>query len=231
MDVLRELIRYLCAVRPQGFLRTELVKFVYLCDVEFYRRFNRSITELQYEFGDHGPFNWDILDEATAMVGEGLLSYRAVPALRHGQCGYVFEVPTGTLGEVHLSKLDSETLSVVQGVVERFSSLSLDALLDHVYTSPPTCLFQKGQIIDFGRWISNTDLDYVTKSRVRKRLADLQGSASARMREEYQEYDLDGRREEDDHADVVRALIPGVVDLIQREESLPPKARRQPETC
>jgi hypothetical protein len=231
MGVLRELIRYLCTARPQGFLRTELVKFVYLCDVESYRRFNRPITELQYEFGDHGPFNWGILDEATAMVGEGLLSYRAVPAPRRGQYGCVFEVSRSPVGEVGPRVLDSETLSVVRGVLERFSSLSLDELLDYVYTTPPTSLFRKGEVIDFGRWIPSTDLDYVTKSKVRKRLADLQRSARARLREEYTEYDLDGRQEEDDHADLVGALIPGIVDLIRREENLPTKAGGEADAC
>lgn len=219
MGVLRELIWYLCVSRPYGLLRTELVKFVYLCDVAFYERFNRSITGLRYEFVDHGPFNWDILDEATAMVDEGLLSYRAVPAIRRGRFGYVFGPRKDEPAEIELSELDSRTLSVVQSVLERFSSLSLDTLLDYVYTTPPTNLFEKGEVIEFGEWIPNTDLSYVTKSRIRKRLAELRQSARARIREEYPEYEVDAKVEDEAHRDIVSALMPHIAGLVESDES------------
>lgn len=219
MDVLRELIWYLCVSRPYGLLRTELVKFVYLCDVEFYRRFNRSITGLRYEYGDFGPFHWDILDQATAMVDEGLLSYKPVPAIRRGCFGYVFDVAKDKREEIKLSKLDSRTLSVVQSVLERFSSLSLDALLDYVHTTVPTSLFEKGEVIEFGEWIPNTDLGYVAKSRIRKRLAELRQSARTRMHEECSEYEVDAKQEDEAHADIVSALMPHVAELVEGDES------------
>jgi len=230
MDALRQLIWYLCTSTPYGLLRTELVKFLYLCDVEAYKKFNRSITGLRYEFGDFGPFNWDILDEATAMVHEGLLSYRPVPAISRHRLGYVFGPPRDEAKRMDSSKLDSRTLSVVQGVLERFSPLSLDALLDYVYTTPPTNLFEKGEIIDFGEWIPNADLSYVTKSRVRKRLAELRESAKARIREEYSEYELDVDEEDETHNDVVRALMPRVVELIEFDESQSADSESQAET-
>lgn len=230
MNVLSELIWYLCASRPQGYLRTELVKYVYLCDVEFYRRFNRLITGLRYEFVDYGPFNWDILDEATAMVEDDLLSVRRVPAIGRGCYGNVFSTRGDRSEEVELTHLDNRTLSVIQDVLERFSSLSLDTLLDHVYTTPPTSLFSKGESIDFREWIPSADLDYVTKERVKNRMAELRQSARARMRDEYPEYDVAAKQEEADHAEVVSALMPHIIDLVQREESPPANRRPKAET-
>lgn len=230
MGVLRELIWYLCVSRPYGLLRTELVKFVYLCDVEFYKRFNRSITGLRYEFGDHGPFNWDILDEATAMVHEGLLSYMRVPAIRHGCFGYVFGPGKDGPAELELSEVDSRTLSVVQDVLERFSSLSLDALLDYIYTTPPVSLFEKGELIEFGDWLPNTDLSYVTKSRIRKRLAELRQSARARMHEEYPQYEVDAKQEDEAHGDIVCALMPHIAELVERDENERADSEPQGET-
>lgn len=217
--MLRQLIWRLCISSPYGLLRTELVKFVYLCDVEMYRRFNRTITGLRYEFGDHGPFNWDILDEATSMVNEGFLSYRPVPAMSRGCWGWVFDASEDEQHDVRLSKLDERTLSVVESVLERFASFSLDALLDYVYTSPPASLFRKGEAIDFGEWISNTDLSYVTKSRIRKRLTELRESAKARMRKEYPEYDLEAKEEDEAHRDVVSALMLHIAELVESGES------------
>jgi len=228
--VLRQLIWHLCNSRPHGFLRTELVKFVYLCDVEFYRKHCRTITGLSYRYADYGPFSWDILDEATALVDQGLLSYTTVPASHRRGYGQVFRTRSDGGGDVELCVLDDLALSAVANVLERFSAVPLDELLDYVYTNPPACLFEEGDVIDFGEWIPNTDLDEVTKSEVDRRMDELVQSARGRLRSECSEYDVDTKREEDDHLAVVHSLVPYIADLAQRSEGTPQSSTQKMET-
>jgi len=51
-----------------------------------------------------------------------------------------------------------------------------------------------------------------------ERLAELWKSALAKIRSECAEYDLDSEQEEEDHAEVVRALLPRIAELNQSEE-------------
>lgn len=165
---LRDIIYYFCKYYPKELTRVILIKLVYLTDVEFYRRYYRQTTDLVYEFDNHGPFTWDIVDETEKMFSDGLIDITELPSSFSGP-KYVYKCKSG----YELRNLDQHTLEVLHYVNSYISKLGLLDLLDYVYTNPPASLFKKGDIIDFSLWIPNYDLPTPSKMRADRVKADL----------------------------------------------------------
>lgn len=165
---LHDIIYYFCKYYPGELTRVILTKLVYLADVEFYRRYYRQTTDLIYEFDNHGPFTWEIVDETEKMFSDGLIDIAELPS-SFGGPKYVYKCKC----EYELKNLDQHTLRVLQYVNSYFSRFGLSELLDYVYNNPPTCLFKRGDIIDFSLWMPNSDLSAASKMRIGQARANL----------------------------------------------------------
>ena len=165
---LGEIILYFCKFYPKELTRTILVKLVYLTDVEFYKKYLRTVTGLTYEFSEHGPFTWDIIEEAEGLRQEDLVNIEKT-VNSYGEPKYVYSF---VKPEYNFQALDEYTKDVLHCILESFSTHSLPDLLDYVYTTPPLTLFQKGEKIIFSRWIDNNALHTHSKIRVKAMLAE-----------------------------------------------------------
>ena len=135
---LRALILYVVAgarERRVTLNRTRLVKLLYLADVESVRTGRRPVTGVDWVFLDFGPHAAE-LDETLADLERRTALYRAVPE----------DAPDG-------EDWIAGTRRTVDGVIERFAALPLNALLDHVYyrTGPMRAAQRRGESLDMGR--------------------------------------------------------------------------------
>ena len=185
---LRDIIYYFCKHYPRELTRVVLAKLIYLTDVEFYRRYRRQTTSLLYEYDNHGPFTWAIVDETVKMFSDGLIDVLERPS-SYGGPKYVYRCKS----EYEPRNLDEHTLKVLQDVNSYFSRFYLSDLLDYVYTNPPTYLFKRGDMIDFSRWMPNCDLPTPIRMRINQAKTDLTRALaktlgeSGRESEDYQE--------------------------------------------
>lgn len=207
---LRDIIYYFCKHYPKELTRVILIKLVYLTDVEFYRRYCRQTTDLIYEFDNHGPFTSAILDETEKMFSNGLIDIRELPS-SFGGPKYVYKCKS----EYEHKNLDQHTLEVLHYVNSYFSRFSLLDLLDYVYTNPPTCLFKRGDIIDFSLWIPNFDLSAPGKIRANRVKANLARALAQTLKEkkfQFEDYEEDPNELKDN------ALLTGF-SLLQSEST------------
>lgn len=142
---LQDIIRYFVHFYPRRVSRTVLVKLVYLADVEFYKRYARKMTGLEYQHFHYGPFNWLIPDTAEELVAKKLLTTISTTNV-YGDPTIIYrpiqEKPS-------LDALDSYCLDVVHAVNTKFSRFTFTQLLDYVYSTPPMTGVPPGEIIDF----------------------------------------------------------------------------------
>jgi hypothetical protein len=114
--------------------RTRLSKLLYLVDVESVRTRRGPVTGADWVFLDFGPHAAE-LDGTLADLERRTALYRAVPE----------DAPDG---EDWLAG----TRRTVDGVIERFAALPLNALLDHVYfRTGPMAGAQRGEPLDMDR--------------------------------------------------------------------------------
>jgi hypothetical protein len=119
--------------RVPGAGRTLIVKLLYLADVEARRYLGRPISDLDYIWWDHGPFDSEILGQLEQLCEEGLIAEEKV-CYSGGKAGYRFN-PTEKPVQYNFSKEDS---AILDYTAKTFGTTPLQALLDEVvYQTKP----------------------------------------------------------------------------------------------
>lgn len=127
-----ELILYFLD-RVPGAGRTQIVKFLYLADLESRRCLGRPLTDLNYIWGDHGPFDPRICERLVELQKSGRIceeqytSSYGGPAYRYRPSNEQQQLPPTEVARVILEKVVAD----IQGVPLR------DLLEDVVYQTKP----------------------------------------------------------------------------------------------
>ncbi|MCL6450559.1 MAG: SocA family protein [Acetobacteraceae bacterium] len=96
MDKLRALLLFFIEKFPRPLNRTELVKLVYLTDVQHYKVCGRSLTGLTFRRGLYGPYCEEIPRAIRALGSEGLIGIEEWKNI-HGGITYIHSLlPQGT---------------------------------------------------------------------------------------------------------------------------------------
>jgi len=206
---LQDIIYFFCKYYPKELTRTTLVKLVYLADVEYYKKYLRQTTDLIYEFGNHGPFTWHIIDAAEKLQPNFIEVEETENP--YGEKKYIYRCKSD---DYKFTDLDDYTSEVLKSVIEKYSPLSLEDLLDYVYTNPPLIFFKKGDIIDFSAWISNNALHLHAQIRINQQKNELVASLKDQYKVQLGEFaknDLEDE-EKDKINKIIAKDIPRIID-------------------
>ena len=149
MANLKPLIAYLIdQVRDQeGTLsKTALVKLVYLVDVEYWRRYGKSVSGLEWRFHHYGPYAAELDRE----IDDNPLF------LVHGsrRTGYGFS-PSPAWREIQATfntNYEPVVKSIADGVVKQWGLENLDTILEYVYfETEPMQDAERGETLDFSK--------------------------------------------------------------------------------
>lgn len=150
-DIVRTLLNYLIAgVQDRGGrpIKTQLVKLLYLVDLEYYRRIRKTVTGLEWIFYHYGPYAFavePILSDLPDVEEEEFRSTK-------GRRGFAYK-STQTAGGIQ-----KELETYASGLVRRLADRVLDAwasenlwkLLDFVYfETEPMENATRGGLLDF----------------------------------------------------------------------------------
>jgi len=183
---LKEIIHYICYYFPRDVNRTVLVKLVYLTDVEFFRRYYRKFTEVEYEYDNYGAFSWEIVDTAYTLVEEGKLKMTREKSF-YGDEAYKYS----SLIEPDSSELNEHIKEVIRYIIDKFSSYTFDGLLRYVYSNPPLTLFKRGDVIDFNMMKDTNQLSNREKEIARIGWEEVYQRAVKRINKSTEHFDSD----------------------------------------
>jgi hypothetical protein len=140
----RALIGRLLGEAREGLLKTQLVKFLYLIDLEWVKATGAPLTGLSWRFHHHGP--WDDAIEAVLLDMKRAGALAARKGIRPD--GAVYEIYTANAITSDESLTAAEKL-VVDHVCDTYRRLSVRRLLDDVvYETPPMLRANKGERLD-----------------------------------------------------------------------------------
>jgi hypothetical protein len=206
---LQDIVYFFCKYYPKELTRTILVKLVYLADVEYYKKYFRQTTDLVYEFGNHGPFTWDIINSAERLQPDFIEVQETENP--YGEKKYIYRYKSN---DYKFTDLDDYTSEILKLVIEKYSSLFLEDLLDYVYTNPPLVFFKKGDIIDFSKWIPSDALHLHARIKINQRMNELVSSLRNQYKgkvEEFTKEDLEDE-EKDEINRIIADDIPRIID-------------------
>jgi hypothetical protein len=107
--------------------RTQIVKFLYLADLESRSHLGRPISDLDYIWYDFGPFDSEILSQLDQLCWQGLITEEKV-RYPNGKAGSRYHA-TETPVELDFSK---EQRAILDYIVSTYGATPLQTLLDDV---------------------------------------------------------------------------------------------------
>jgi uncharacterized protein YwgA len=114
--------------------RTQLVKLLYLTDLESRKLRGRPVTDLRYIWRIYGPFEERIIDNLTALRNRRVI-HEVGQRFPGGACGYTYRMEKQMPVSSYLPKHD---LAIAEYVEAMFGKASLRSLLeDVVYQTKP----------------------------------------------------------------------------------------------
>ncbi len=150
----------------RGITRLEKLIFLLLKEGGFEKK---TGSELSYEAYDYGPYSGELVDILDALKGEGLVESRSVAleSFKEVADGLVVAVSRSpeanlkpknveiygltdkgrTIGEAVFRELTKEERNTIAAIKERFNQVSLNELLEYVYTRYPR-MIEKSKIMD-----------------------------------------------------------------------------------
>lgn len=149
MDMLKQLIIYLVdQIQDQDgcISKIRIVKLLYLIDVEYYRKFGHTLTNLDWIFYSYGPYAFQINNA----INE--LGYRLDPEsvqTRIGEKATIYHVDQ----EADISGFfNFGTKSMIDKIISHWACEETKSLIDHVYTeTEPMKDAVLGEKLDFSK--------------------------------------------------------------------------------
>lgn len=142
-EILKNLIVYF-TFKVDKLTPTKLVKLIYLADLDHYKKYRYTISEVPFYSYHYGPWH-HIIDK---VVQE--------------ECGELIEVESiqtrkGDVIRIHKPKVDqasiefprSEMFETLNEVVEKWGRISTKKIIEHIKSASPFIETEKGQFIDF----------------------------------------------------------------------------------
>lgn len=127
--------------------KTQLVKLLFLADLQYYKLKREQLTDLTYSFHHFGPFDKKIDAYLGELEKEGLIK---VEKEQRSDEGYYFRYRAITPNEYE--NLNVSSYAILEETAGQYGRLPLDALLDVVYSLMANKA-RRGQTIDFAQLI------------------------------------------------------------------------------
>lgn len=126
-------------------VKTQIVKMLYLAELEYVRETGKRLTSLDWIFYYHGPYCFElehILTDETI--------FRQQKLMRNGKKCYLFSISSSG-NSLRQRTADPIALEIFQHIVATWGRKPLRQLVDYVYlhTEPMQKAVMRGDILDF----------------------------------------------------------------------------------
>jgi len=122
-----------------GFGETKLVKYLYLAEIEYYRRKRKRLTSLDWTYYKFGPYimNWNELIDSPSLEVEKDRDDFTMFSIRE---------------YMPIPNIPDEINQIIDLVIRKYSKLNLNELLELVYsdTEPMLEVTERGELLNFG---------------------------------------------------------------------------------
>lgn len=146
--------------------RTELIKLLYLTDLEYFKNYGEKYSELNYIFYHHGPWTRQYHELLNYMIDSEISEYNKLPD------SMAWQYALRSFKPRHDVELDYEINTVLENNIFIYKESDLSQILQVVYTTEPLVSTPRNEEIDFYKVslnIKNKRLQYKDK---RKRYLD-----------------------------------------------------------
>jgi uncharacterized phage-associated protein len=127
--------------------RAEIMKLLYIVELAYFKKYNKTITGTTFKYYHYGPFSQDVLDMLDTLEKEGILEdeFFQDPFSGYEKHNYIIK------NEHKIKYLNKDEKKFIDKVIEKFGEMTLRELLTFVYNIEPMKTAKKGDILIEGR--------------------------------------------------------------------------------
>lgn len=153
----KEMIQYIIRQFPKGVPKTKLAKLLYLVDFAWFYNHYESMSGMKYRKIKFGPVPDSYFRAVEEMEEDGLLRVEELPYL--DRVAYSIK-PTKALDNKSIVKIDSEALSLIDKIIDKWRSARTNEIVAFTHNQLPYSLCSDGEFIPY-ELILQEDSEYV----------------------------------------------------------------------
>ncbi len=135
--------------------KTQLVKLMYLADLKSVEFTGEQITNVKWIRYTFGPYDMKLDKRLALLEKENYICVSAKSKTKnHDEIYFLYSYKGPS--EIELD-IDANRKQIINTILEQYGTFTLQALLDHVYNTPPMSGAEKGQELDLNK-ISKSDV-------------------------------------------------------------------------
>lgn len=128
-------------------MRIEVLKLLYLLDVDYYKRFGECYSEMDYMFYNHGPWTQEFHQTLDYMKENEIAESQQ--QTKDGRDYYLYSVTAKTPRET--IDIDQDALEILSNIFFIYKHSELTEMLNIVYTEEPMASTNRGELIDMSK--------------------------------------------------------------------------------
>jgi len=143
-DKLKEVIKYV--IKLQGgkiYTKLRLVKLLYILDREYFKKYGKNLTGVNYKNYFYGPFSIQITNALEELENEGCVKIEKKHDILENKEYYIIILNS------HNFNLTERERLVIENILTPYFQKSLGEILDIVYESPEFLNTPFGEVIKF----------------------------------------------------------------------------------
>lgn len=132
------------SIQHTSFGKTQLIKLLYLTEVEYYRNYKQRLTDLKWLFYLYGPYAIELEDILSDRVFE-----QTKMKTQDEKDFILFRVAEGM--KQYKTEIDTKLSLLIKKIVGHWKDKTLEEMLDYVYfeTEPMEAVERRGDVLDF----------------------------------------------------------------------------------
>ena len=147
-DITEELISYIIAKLSGKIIKTQLVKLIYLCDVEAYKFTGSQVTNIKWEYYHYGPYNKELDHKLQLLEKNKIIEKIPKSRITEKQEPYFIYKHKGIDINYDFSVMQK---NIINTILKQYGSFTLNSLLELIYDVEPMKNTKQGKLIDFDK--------------------------------------------------------------------------------
>ena len=153
IDLTEKYIAYIIQNLSGKITKTQLVKLLYLIDVESVKYVGQPLTDIRWKFHHYGPYDEKLDGRLKNLKSHGIISVETKSKKNNPDETYFLYTYTGNKN--NQEDFVASQKQIVDTILKQFGSFTLNSLLNYVYETKPMKIAKKGEYINLNKMLTS----------------------------------------------------------------------------
>ena len=152
-----QLIDYIIQNLSGKITKTQLVKLIYLVDLESVRFTGTQASDIKWKFHHYGPYDENLDGRLKKLEKNSIITVQQKSKKDHPDDIYFLYQHTGKEMKYEFEPMKKQ---IIDTILSQYGSFTLDALLKYVYETEPMRKSKRGQYLNLKSLLNNESVDF-----------------------------------------------------------------------